>query len=315
MGRDPRENMTKNISGLCVFRQKRTIGSQRETPIFVHTISNAPMTDNTNLSMDPADEIHADNELLKLKLELDHGMVMSETSQLPPEIENQWLRNIHDFERLSKEAEKIKVFDFIKRPVVAGIDSMKSDEIPAALHELKALMFARGVSLDCCREYDPAVIYRFITEELFEKEMDNIALEGMVYYFIYEEFHPNHDYELRRKSTDFVNRLLERKWNEFDACHFAHAIYFGDIGHSAEEMGDIIKTFQEAYSSFELIRFEIGEVTFDLVTKRGSLKGILVYEAHIAKDGLVAFNGECVFHFAYGMDVWGISHFKLPGFG
>ena len=274
------------------------------------------MTDDTNQSMDPADEIHAENELLKLKLELEHGMVMSNTSQLPPEVENQWLRNIHDFESLSKEAEQIKVFDFIKRPVVAAIESMKPGEIPAALDQLQALMLARGVSLECCCEYDPAVIYRFITEELFEKELENISVQGMMHCFIYEEFHPNHDYDLRRKANDFISRLLDRKWDEeFDRYLIADCISFGGSDYNAEEMSAKIMAFQEAYSSFKLIRFDVGEIAIDLSTMKGTLNGMLEYEAHIDQEGFVSFNGECGFHFVFEMDDWGMSQLKLPGFG
>jgi len=44
-------------------------------------------------------------------------------------------------------------------------------------------------------KYAPSVIYKFITEELFDHEMDDIMLPGFVHHFIYEEFHPNHEYD------------------------------------------------------------------------------------------------------------------------
>jgi hypothetical protein len=34
-------------------------------------------------------------------------------------------------------------------------------------------------------------LYRFIAEELFFHEMNNVRVKGMVTCFIYEEFHPN----------------------------------------------------------------------------------------------------------------------------
>ena len=136
------------------------------------------MNEETNLSVDPEDEIRADNELLKLKLELEFGMEMHETSSLNPEVENQWLRQIHDFEKHWKKSERVKVYDFIKRPPFRAIESLHENEISDALEQLEVLMCERGVSLECCCAYDPAVIYRFITVELFEEEMDNIFMEG-----------------------------------------------------------------------------------------------------------------------------------------
>ena len=53
--------------------------------------------ENENPEFTPEEELKADNELLKIKLELEHGMQHSD-SNLPPEIENQWLNNIYNYE-------------------------------------------------------------------------------------------------------------------------------------------------------------------------------------------------------------------------
>ena len=274
------------------------------------------MDEETNLFSDPENETRADNELLKLKLELEFGMKMHETSALNPEIENQWLRHIHDFEKQWKKTERIKVYDFIKRPPFRAIESLHENEISEALEQLEVLMCERGVSLECCCEYDPAVIYRFITVELFEEEMDNIFMEGGIHCFIYEEYYPNHDHEIRRKANDFIRSLYERKWDEtYDKYLLSDRVTFGGKERVRLEIELIIQAFQESYSSFGDVRFEIESVTFDLKEKSGVLKGTLSYEAEFLQEKSKTFQGPCVLHFALDDDTWAINELELLGFG
>ena len=160
------------------------------------------------------------------------------------------------------------------------------------------------------------MIYRFITQELFQVEMENIELEGMVHGFIYEEFHPNHDYDLRRKADNFIKSVLEGKWNEqFDRFQLAEAVTFRGIEYNHEGITVIILAFQETHSAFRDIHFEIEKVTVDAKALSGSLKGRLVYEACLRQGEAEPFDGECEFHFIREWDDWSISEFRLPGFG
>ena len=184
------------------------------------------MTEEDNRPND-SDEIKADNELLKLKLETEHGMLMSESFGLPPQMENIWLKQIYDFEKQFRNAERVPIYDFIKRPSFKPIESLTDREIPGELNRLMEIMRSYGVSLDCICEYEPAVIYRFVTEEFFKKEMDNIELKGMIHGFIYEEYHPNYDHDLRTRVEDFIKSLLERDWNQdFDRILLAKEVSF-----------------------------------------------------------------------------------------
>jgi hypothetical protein len=85
------------------------------------------MADQQNLS--PEDELRAENELLKLKLEMEHGMMHSESAALNPEIENAWLKHIYEFEQQAKEGKRIKVYDAIGRPSFRKADELSPDGI------------------------------------------------------------------------------------------------------------------------------------------------------------------------------------------
>jgi hypothetical protein len=157
----------------------------------------------------PEDEMKAENELLKLKLEMEHGMSNMDT-KLSPDAENEWLNYIHNFEKVYKDAKQVKVIAFIGSPSYKRITELSSEEISAELDHLLDVMADGGVKVDFICEYEDDVKYKFITEELFESEIDDIKLQGAFQCFIYEEFHPNHDYDLRRHGEYFLERIFNK---------------------------------------------------------------------------------------------------------
>lgn len=44
-------------------------------------------------TLNPEDDLNAENNLLKLKLGLEYGMQMADLSNLRPELENEWLKS------------------------------------------------------------------------------------------------------------------------------------------------------------------------------------------------------------------------------
>src|SRR5258705_13603249 len=77
------------------------------------------------------DKVKAENDLLKLELEPEHGMEEIDTSELQTEIEYQWLTRIQNFEEQYKDANQIKVYDFLGRPAFRKADELKPGEIEA----------------------------------------------------------------------------------------------------------------------------------------------------------------------------------------
>src|SRR5688572_10378537 len=116
------------------------------------------------------DNLRAENPFLKLKLGLEHGMLMSETSALAPDVENQWLKSVYAFEQQFKDAKRIKVFSSIRRHTRCKPETLTSAETTLELERLRKIMRENNIELDCICDYDDAVIYKFVIEELFEHE-------------------------------------------------------------------------------------------------------------------------------------------------
>lgn len=274
------------------------------------------MKNSTEDALDPIEDLKASNEIMKLKLELDHKMVMRDTCELNPEAENLWLNYVYNFEKLHKECGRTKVYDLLGRPAFAKYDSLTKSQIRRELSGLQALMAEKSMALDCLSDYEDVVIYRFITEELFEFEMDAFIMEGMVRHFIYEEFHPNHDHDLRRYATRFIESILSRRWNEeYDQLMLTDQISFQGSDYAPAKISSIVLALQEAHTLMVVEKIEIERVTVDIANDRGIVEAHLAYIVHPRQGQKRLFEGKCTIHFVYEIDDWSISAFELPGFG
>lgn len=261
------------------------------------------------------DSVKAENTMLKFKLGLEHGMQMHERGSISPEIENKWLKSIYEFEQQYKDAKRVKVYDHIGRPVFMKCDDLSIIEISNERQRIQSIMAENGVELDCICEYDDATIYRFITEELFEQEMDDMRITGMTCHFIYEEFHPNHDHDLRRHTTMFVNSIFGRKWNaEFDGIIFDRSVTFSGRQYSAAEMSTIILTFQETHTFFRIKTVEINQVSIDAEALKADVRATLSVSGKRKAGGTVNYEGLCAFQFRRDNDYWTVTSFHIPGF-
>ncbi|MEX1238097.1 MAG: hypothetical protein WEB30_00210 [Cyclobacteriaceae bacterium] len=260
------------------------------------------------------DDLRAENNLLKLKLTLEYGMQMEETSKLSPGVENQWLKSVYAFERQFKDAKRIKVYDYIGRPAFKKWDTLAPGEIAKELNGIQTIMAESEVELGCICEYDDATIYRFITEELFGHEMDDMRIPGMTCHFTYEEFHPNHDYDVRQHTSDFVRAIFTRPWNEeFHDIALARRIVFSGKGYDRPGISSIIKVFQEAHASLRIKAFDIREVVIDAETAKADVHGSLSLTGKITGGDKIGYEGMFSFHFVRDDDYWYIGEFDIPG--
>ena len=261
----------------------------------------------------PGEDLKARSNLLKLKLQLEHGMQVEDTSALSPEVENQWLESVYAFEQQYKDAKRVSVYDYIGRPPYSPCATLSAAGISKELKRLHSLMAANAVQLDCLCEYDDAVIYRFITEEFFQHEMDDMRLPGMVYHFTYEEFHPNHDYDLRREANNFVEGVFARQWHEdYHGIMLARTTRFSGKEHDRAGVSGIITSFQEAHGKLCVEKFDIMELTIDTGVTTANVRATLSVSGKRSGQP-IRYEGECAFHFVHDDNYWYIESFALPG--
>lgn len=249
------------------------------------------------------DKLRQENEQIKKRLTEQKGAIFSNHSEgedLPPEIENEFLKNIEAFEAVYDNADKISVYYFIGRPDFQKVDQIPEDEIPHALDKLMFTLSNCGIALETLSDVEDRVFYTFITEEFFMHKIDNVQMEGMVYHFIYEEFHPNHDYDIRNCTTEFVREFLNKESDFFASF----------LTKEAEEDKTLIQ-FRDSFTCFSLGHFEITSLSFD--DEKAKMEFLIGFSGIIDNTNIEQqFTGEGYIDLLYRNDFWYIHEVRLP---
>ncbi|HEX6193517.1 MAG TPA: hypothetical protein VFZ42_14185 [Chitinophagaceae bacterium] len=209
------------------------------------------------------EQLHAENDFLKMKLMLERGAnfaSIDDEKELPPEVENEFLKHIEEFERQWDAHKRIKVFDKIQRPThFLPSASIPDDQVEKSWEELSAYMREHGVHLDACSpNVSKRELYRFATEELFEYEMDDINMPGMMSGFIYDEFYPDIVYDNTVIATDHCMRFIFRtepmEWMHYFKCEGLQFNRHASLTNN--ELKAIINRFKLAYDEITLESLE-----------------------------------------------------------
>lgn len=268
-------------------------------------------------SLTPEERLQMENNLLKSKLIAEHKGTFSENeeSALSPEVENEWLNSMYNFEQAFKNAKTVPLYKFIGEPAFKPSAELDKGSVEKELERLQQIMADHGVVLDCICEYEDRVIYEFITQELFNHEMEDVKIKGMTTNFIYEEFHPNHDHDLRKLTNDFFDALLKRKWNEYDEMLLHEEMLIAtDKRTTRDDFIKQIELFQNGWKQFYITKLEIVNVQFDEAQGDANVKISLEYDAISRKKETVRFGGESSLDFVLEYDWWSVRKLLVPGF-
>jgi hypothetical protein len=206
------------------------------------------------------EQLKAENEFLKMKLMLENGAtfrtVEAGEQELPPEVENEFLNNIIEFEKQWENPSYIKLFDKIGKPThFVAASEIPEEEIINAWEKLSEHLNDCGITLDACSPNVSArELYRFTMEELFEVEMEDISIPGMIHGFIYDEFHPDPYYENTRIAVQYcMFPILQKEsiqWlNHFHREEIRLNQYESLTG---EELKRVVNHFKNAFDELEI---------------------------------------------------------------
>jgi hypothetical protein len=229
------------------------------------------------------EELGDENEFMKLKMMAEFGGDFVGSENIPPEVENQFLKQIINFHKQHETSELTTIYKFIGEPEYNHVHDLSDAEVKKELKRLSKIMAKSGVSLDVLAETPDREIYRFITEELFKHEIENVRMKGWVNQFIYEEFHPNAEYDIKNTVSYALQSIFD-KGSPFIEDHFSEELK-NSIGLSldTEELKEKINSFWSNYSSIELDSFEITSLQIDKETNKANAICDVVYKTQKEK--------------------------------
>src|SRR5436189_1900579 len=274
------------------------------------------MDESKHLSRD--DRLNAENQFLKLKLMAEHGGQFYSgdvDTNVPTEIENQFLSNVIEFERQFSSGRTITVFEKIGSPQHFKRESEIQDgEIERAWENLSAYMGRHGVQLSAC---SPRVtvreLYRFTTEELFNHETDDISIPGMMTGFIYDEFYPDAEYDNARTAThECIQRIFCKEPLEW-MHYFSKELRFNDhFPVTRDDLKNKINRFKDTYDEIELEEVNVDSTKlsdWSCVVKGAYAARLNVQRKQTVRKG----SWEVQFVLDEQFDDWSIKNVQIQG--
>jgi len=252
---------------------------------------------------DEIERLKQENQLKRMKLRLEYGAnfpIESSNEDLSPQEEGKFLDYIAQFEKAYRNSDRITVYEYIGKPAFRKTETIADDEISAELITIFQILIKNQIELNTLCEVDDRTLYQFITEELFQNEIDNIRISGMLNHFIYEEFHPNHEFDITNNATYFLRSFLEKE-SDF---------YRSYLSPKAKK-NHWFENFRNAFNSFDLNEFEIINIEFDeksaIVIFHADFSGIIEGSAETE-----VFVGSGRMDLIYEDDYWCIHKIDLP---
>jgi len=209
---------------------------------------------------DDEDFLRLLNDEKKRKLEEEYGMISSYAKPtLPPEASGQRLDYIIEFERQWEQAKPTTVRKFIGNPPITPLTEIAApEEVETSLYKLIDIMASHNVYLHTLCDVEITEIYRFITEELLDKEIYDIRIEGTNLNFTYEEFHPNDEYDGKMWAEYFLRFLFERNREPLVTSFDKEELYDSQgVPISEEEMERRLDAFLAENSLIANFHFDI----------------------------------------------------------
>lgn len=238
---------------------------------------------------------------------------MQTDSNLPIEIQNQFLKNIIEFEKQFEEHKAIKVFDKIERPDhFKPVNEIADNEIENAWDELDEYLQKYGIQLSVCSpNISKRELYRFATEELFTHEMDDMNVPGMMSCFTYDEFHPDHKYDNTRYAIDDCIEVIFDKKKEWMPWLRSENLCINNHNNLTETgFKEIINRFKEAYD--DIIVNEIKDVDFSIDENFCQVKGIYNITMKLPMEEMVI-RGNWDVNFEKDLGDWSIVNVQIEG--
>jgi hypothetical protein len=262
-------------------------------------------------------QLRIENDILKLAMQAEFGAEFMDFADIPPEVENNFLKMVRKIEEMEREAPLISVFDFVGRPLVPLSDEIAEDSINAELEKLYAVLEGNDLSLVSIRDYPPRHMYKFITEELFPFEMQDVRMPGMVGIFCYEDFHFEPEEDIRGVILSFLYGWEKLQWRNPKELIEEHPVQPG--GNMVTQESLIRHMIQEAgkFSSIQSLEYNLHSIEVkwtDELFGMGYALGEMRYMATFPDGSEQWFEGECKFCCGTLGEEWRLHYFQIPGF-
>ncbi len=264
------------------------------------------------------EDLKIENEILKLKLQAEHGACFYSQEDLPPEVESMFLQQVQQFENSRHSVAPISIHKLIGSPDLKSPLEMDDAEIIRCTEILLDQLYGKNISIEKPGSVDDRTFYRFLTEELMLEETENIQLPGMIRCFDYHTFHPDHAADIRITAERFLDNWFRKnleglKWEMSQGIVLPDETILG-----VEEVMEMIELHFEKYHLLNPGGSRITDVGFkwsdDNHAGVGHAEGQLYYDIENSNGDARRLAGPFNIFMGNDMGFWSVVYFVMPGF-
>jgi hypothetical protein len=251
-----------------------------------------------------------ENELTKLKIQAEFGFEVGGDNNLNPAIENLWLKQILEYERSMLNNKRITIGEKLGNPKFKPAHELSAEQISAELHSVMELLGTKNIVLDSVAGVPDSELYNFITGEFMEVETDSHSIPNMLNCFIYEEFHPNHEYDIKKTAEDFM-KALENKTHDFSYSIHAGSRDEADMV-KCDQLIRKLQLFSDAFDQIEVKDYAVKELIIrEQDAELNFFYNLSVLPAESRKKHIIKGDGKITLK--YSGDWWTIVDVEMNG--
>ncbi|MEO0060111.1 MAG: hypothetical protein RLZZ312_1758 [Bacteroidota bacterium] len=251
----------------------------------------------------PELDIRQENAFKKMKMNLELGTVFPDqlSKDLPPEIEGAFLDSIINFEKAFRNSERITINQKLKKPHFIPENVLNDTEIDFEIEKVFELLVKNNIRFETLAQdqYNNREIYKFLTEDFLEQEVDDIDVPNMISFFTYEDFRPNHKYILQKDANNFIESFFKNDKKSFD-----------DITFDKKAVGKKIQAAKKQFTRLKLIELQQKHITFN--AKKATLIFDIAFEGYTGLSQKFNFSGDLVINYKFDAGYWYISDAQFP---
>lgn len=237
-------------------------------------------------------------------------------SELAPEILKEWKNYILEFERQFQKKQTIKVYQRIGSPRFPSVEDLDASALRGELQRLLRLLDNYNMCISTLSHVEDRTLYQFITEELFDYEVEDVSIPGMKTQFCYEAFHPNHEYDLTHYTKDGLHDLLSLD-DEYWMLGFQDHAFFSHNGDLLQPGAFVKKVlaFKACFEWFQIDELRDIKIEYNLEKERAGSSFFINYTAcPVGSSVPLRYKGAGQLGFAYCCEDWFINKLAIPGF-
>ena len=228
-------------------------------------------------------ELSTENELLKLKMMAEFGGDFTGSENLPPEVEHVFLKQINKFQQLHEKAKMIKIYDFIGAPLYNHVHDLSDKEIKKELKKLLALLRKKGIIVETLSGIADKEMYRFVTEEIFKQEIQDIRMPNWAIHMLYEEFHPSDEFDIKNQCGTALAFLFDKSFISADFVFMDEMKSNLGLGIEKDELIEKIDTFKLGFNQMIFVGAEFKSIDIDRESNTAHVSVTAEYKTQLIK--------------------------------